>query len=185
MAEMERWGNPAALGLAGFGLTTVALSLHNMGVIATAGYTLAYGFMYGGLAQVIAGIIEFRNKNTLGGTAFTSYGLFWIGLSLLVLLNSIGVFSTSPREIGVWMVLWGIFTLYLAVGAALQKARVTTLVLALLTILFFLLAAANFTGSSSLLKFAGAWGVLTGLSAVYASAAIVVNEAAGKPILPL
>lgn len=178
------WGNPAALGLAGFGLTTVALSLHNMGTLPTAGLTLAYGFMYGGMAQVIAGIIEFRRNNAFGGTAFSSYGLFWIGLALAILLENTGVFESSASEIAAWMALWGIFTLYMAVGAAALKARAVTVVLALLTILFFLLAAADAMNSSGLLKFAGAWGVLTGASAIYTSAAIIINEAAGRTVLP-
>ncbi|GAB6148114.1 acetate uptake transporter [Stetteria hydrogenophila] len=182
--ERVSWGDPAALGLAGFGLTTVALSLHNMGLLATAGLTFAYGYMYGGLAQVIAGIIEFRRNNMFGGTAFTSYGLFWLGLALLVTLENLGVFEASAAELGVWMLLWGLFTLYLTIGAANLQARAVTVVLALLTILFFLLAAANFSGSEGLLHFAGAWGVLTGLSAIYTSAAIVVNTTAGRTVLP-
>lgn len=185
MAKEEGlWGNPAALGLAGFGLTTTALSLHNLGLLSTAGLTLAYGYMYGGMAQVVSGVIEFRRNNVLGGTAFTSYGLFWIGLALYLTLNSLGISSATPAEIGVWMLLWGIFTLYLTIGAANLKARAVTFVLAVLTILFFLLAAANFSGSEGLLKFAGAWGILTGASAIYTSAAIVINATAGRTVLP-
>ncbi|MCE4601182.1 MAG: acetate uptake transporter [Desulfurococcales archaeon] len=183
MAGNGEWGNPAALGLAGFGLTTTALSLHNLGVIPTASYTLAYGFMYGGLAQVIAGIIDFRRNNVFGGTAFTSYGLFWLGLSLLTVLEATGIYpEVSPGEFATWMVLWGIFTLYMAVGAYALKARAVTVVLTLLTILFFILAAAQY--SETVLKIAGAWGVLTGLSAVYTSAAIIVNTTMGKEVLP-
>jgi hypothetical protein len=150
------WADPAALGLAGFGLTTTALSLHNVGVIDTAGYTLAYGFMYGGLAQVIAGIIEFRRSNILGGTAFTSYGLFWIGFSLLNLLEALGLFSASPGEIAAWMALWGLFTLYMTVAAAKLGSRAVTVVLTLLTLLFLLLAATFASGSSTLKLVAGA-----------------------------
>ncbi len=178
------WGNPAALGLAGFGLTTTALSLHNLGVIATTGFTLSYGYMYGGMAQLTAGIIEFRRNNTFAGTAFTSYGLFWIGLSLLTLLEKVGIYQSSPAEAATWMALWGFFTLYMTVAAAFLRLRAVTIVLSLLTILFYLLSAADLSGSEGLLKFAGAWGIITGASAIYTSAAIVVNEAANKRVLP-
>ena len=183
MAEAE-WGNPAALGLAGFGLTTVALSLHNAGVVETAGLTLSYGFMYGGMAQVIAGVIDFRRGNTFGGTAFTSYGLFWIGLALLTVLEAAGIYTVSPGELAAWMALWGVFTLYLAVGATALRARAVSVVLWVLTILFFLLAAANKSGSTSLLHLAGWWGVLTGATAIYTSAAIIINAIVGKQVLP-
>jgi len=180
----EEWGNPAALGLAGFGLTTTALSFYNMGVIGASGLTLSYGFMYGGLAQVIAGAISFRRRDTFGGTAFTSYGLFWIGLALLNLLEPYKIFTSSPGELAVWMALWGIFTLYLTVGAIALKARAVSVVLGLLTILFFLLSAALGLNSQPLLKIAGGWGVATGLSAIYTSAAIVINASYGRTVLP-
>ena len=175
------WADAAALGLAGFGLTTVVLNLHNMGVIPSAGFTIAYGFAYGGLAQVIAGIIEFRRKNMFGGTAFTSYGLFWIGFALL---NTLGL-KTSPGELAAWMAMWGIFTAYLTIASWLRKARAVTTVLFLLVILFFLLAAAFATGSEAILRVAGVEGVITGLSAIYTSAALLINDAAGREVLPV
>ena len=181
--EKQVWANPAALGLAGFGLTTTVLNLANMGVISGTGLTVAYGYAYGGLAQVIAGIIEFRRNNLFGGTAFTSYGLFWIGFALLNSLKTLP--PTSHGELAAWMFMWGIFTLYLAIAAKLLRERAVTLVLALLVILFFLLSAAFAANSSTLLKIAGAEGIATGLSAVYTSAAIVINDAAGKQVLPV
>jgi succinate-acetate transporter protein len=179
--KSQVWANPAALGLAGFGLTTTVLNLANMGVIGSTGYTIAYGYAYGGLAQVIAGIIEFRRGSLFGGTAFTSYGLFWIGLALLETLG----LKTSPGELAAWMFMWGVFTLYLTIAAKILRARATTVVLALLTILFFMLTASFASGSQTLLKITGAEGVATGLSAVYTSAAIVINDAAGKQVLPV
>ncbi len=181
--EKQVWANPAALGLAGFGLTTTVLNLANMGVISGTGYTVAYGYAYGGLAQVIAGIIEFRRNNLFGGTAFTSYGLFWIGLALLNTLKTLP--PTSSGELAAWMLMWGVFTLYMAVAAKLLGARAVTAVLALLVILFFMLSASFATGNETLLKITGAEGVVTGLSAVYTSAAIVINDAAGKQVLPV
>lgn len=181
--ERDGWANPAALGLAGFGLTTVVLNLVNMGFIDGTGYTMAYGYAYGGLAQVIAGIIEFRRNNLFGGTAFTSYGLFWIGLALLNTLKALP--PTSNGEIAAWMVMWGVFTLYMTVAAKLMKARATGVVLGLLTVLFFMLSASFATGSEALLKVTGAEGLITGLSAIYVSAATVINDAAGRELLPL
>ena len=187
MAEEKgpAWADPAALGLAGFGLTTVVLNLHNAGLVPTSGYTLAYGYAYGGLAQVIAGVIEFRRGNLFGGTAFTSYGLFWIGLSLLMTLSNMGIFETTGPELAAWMAMWGIFTLYLTIAAYYRGLRAVTVVLALLTILFFMLSASFATGSEPLLRATGIEGIITGLSAVYTSAAIVINDAAKRQVLPV
>jgi len=179
----QEWANPAALGLAGFGLTTTVLNLANMGVIKGTGLTIAYGYAYGGLAQVIAGIIEFRRNNLFGGTAFTSYGLFWIGFALLNTLKTLP--PTSNAEIAAWMFMWGIFTLYMTIAAKLLRARAVTVVLTLLTILFFMLTISIATGSEALMKVTGAEGLITGLSAVYTSAAIVINDAAGREVLPV
>ncbi len=162
-------------------MTTVVLNLHNMGVVPTAGLTVAYGYAYGGLAQVIAGIIEFRRNNMFGGTAFTSYGLFWIGFALA---NTLGL-KIGVAELAAWMFMWGIFTLYLTIAAWLKKAKAVTGVLALLVVLFFLLSAAFATDSKALLRVAGVEGVITGLSAIYTSAALLINDAAGREVLPV
>lgn len=176
----EVWGNPAALGLVGFGLTTIALSLANAGIIPTTGLTIGYAISWGGLAQVFAGWISFRRNDTFGGTAFSGYGLFWIGLALALILG----LHISSSELGLWMLLWGIFTVYIDAGAILAKARVLTIVLTLLFITFFLLSAADFSTSSMILK-AGGWvGVITGISAVYLSMAIVINTVKGKAVVP-
>ncbi len=181
MTQEKGWADPGALGLAGFGLTTLVLNLHNLGLVPTAGFTVAYGYAYGGLAQVIAGIIDFRRGNMFGGTAFTSYGLFWIGFALL---NTLGL-KTSGAELAAWMAAWGLFTLYLAVAAYVLRSRAVTVVLALLVILFFMLAAALGLNSSQLLKAAGAEGVVTALAAIYTSAALLLNNAAGRQVLPV
>jgi len=176
----EVWGNPAALGLVGFGLTTIALSFANAGIIPTTGLTIGYAVSWGGLAQVFAGWISFRRNDTFGGTAFSGYGLFWIGLALALILG----LKISSSELGLWMLLWGIFTLYMDVGSILAKARVLSIVLTFLFITFFVLSAADFTGSSMILKTAGWIGLITGILAVYLSMAIIVNTVKGKAVVP-
>lgn len=176
--------DPAPLGLAAFGITTVLLNLHNLDLI-TATLTFAYGFFLGGMAQVIAGVIDFKRGNLFGATAFTSYGLFWIGLSLLKLFEWTGLVAADPNEIGAWMALWGVFTLYMTVGSLKVGGRALQVVFATLTLLFFLLSSAYFTGEDLLLKVAGAEGVICGLSAIYTSAGIVLNHVYGKKVLPL
>ncbi|MEM2865902.1 MAG: acetate uptake transporter [Candidatus Hadarchaeales archaeon] len=185
MAEKEATlADPAALGLAAFGATTVLLNLHNLD-LTTATLTFAYGFFFGGLAQVIAGIIDFKRNNIFGGTAFTSYGLFWIGLSLLKLFEWEGLVIADTSEIAAWMAIWGIFTLYMTAGSFKVGGRALQVVFVTLTILFFLLSAAFATGEDLLFRIAGAEGVFCGLSALYTSAGVVLNSVYGKRVLPL
>ncbi|MEM0359499.1 MAG: acetate uptake transporter [Candidatus Hadarchaeales archaeon] len=185
MSEKESLlADPAALGLVAFGATTILLNLHNLGLI-TATLTFAYGFFFGGMAQVIAGIIDFKRGNLFGGTAFTSYGLFWIGLSLFKLFEWEGLVAGDPNEIAAWMAIWGIFTLYMTVGSFKVGGRALQTVFITLTILFFLLSGAFATGEDLLLKIAGAEGVFCGFSALYTSAGVILNSIYGRRVLPL
>ncbi|MCD6235511.1 MAG: acetate uptake transporter [Thaumarchaeota archaeon] len=189
MSEKSEWASPAALGLAGFGLTTVLLNLHNAGFIETPTLTFSFGFFYGGLIQIFAGLIDGKRGDIFGLTAFTSYGGFWIALSLAMLLNRLGVAEISPVELGFAMFLWGLFTLYLTIGSFKVSKFAVPLVFVTLTILFFLLATGFFvlasTGSPIVIRIAGLEGILCGLSAMYASAAIVLNTHLEKQVLPL
>jgi len=180
-------GNPAPLGLAGFGLTTVLLNLNNAGIVATSVLTMCYGFFFGGLAQVLAGMIEFRRGSTFGGTAFTGYGLFWIGLALMVLLcDWLKVAPPpSPAELAAWMFMWGIFTVYLTICVLKTGPNALRVVFVTLTILFFLLSAAFAAQSQLLLHTAGYEGIICGLSAIYTSAGLIINEVYGRPVVPL
>ena len=106
--------NPAPLGLMGFGMTTVLLNIHNAGFFPVTGMILAMGLFYGGIAQVIAGILEFKKGNTFGLTAFTSYGLFWMTLVALWLFPDMGTskgIATSEAYMGWYLFMWGVFTL--------------------------------------------------------------------------
>ena len=183
------FANPAALGLAGFGLTTVLLNIHNVGLVDVPLATFCFGFFYGGLAQVIAGVIEGRRGEIFGFTAFTSYGLFWIALSLAVVLDWLGVASLGYMELGFVMLMWGLFTAYMTPGAFTISRVAIPFVFVTLTLLFFLLSAAFFTlamgGSDIILRIAGLEGILCGLSAMYSSAAIVLNTQLKRTVLTL
>jgi succinate-acetate transporter protein len=177
--------NPAPLGLLGFGMTTILLNLSNAGVFSMGAMILAMGFFYGGIAQVIAGFKEWKKNNTFGFTAFTSYGLFWLSLVALLVLPKLGwAEASSPTAMGWYLTAWGVFTLCMF-AATLRGARSIQFVFGSLALLFFLLAASDFTGSVALKQIAGVEGIICGASAFYAAIGQVLNEAYGRKILPL
>src|ERR1700754_5111732 len=133
--------NPAPLGLCAFGMTTVLLNIHNAGYFENNSMILAMGIFYGGLAQVIAGIIEAKKNNTFGLTAFTSYGFFWLSLVGLIVMPKLGwIPATSKTSMAAYLSIWGLFTFCLFFGT-LRLNRALQFVFASLTILFILLAA--------------------------------------------
>ena len=203
----EKSANPAPLGLLGFGMTTVILNfVHNVQLGRIDGMILGMGIFYGGLAQIIAGILEYKKGNTFGTTAFTSYGLFWLSF---VALNWLGVREVAA--IGVWpffagvtpwyvsqeafaayFFMWGLFTFVMFFGT-LKTNRALQFVFLSLAILFFLLAAKSalvaYTSITSanvelFTRVIGIEGTICGLSAVYLALAEVLNEAHGKTVLP-
>ncbi|MEO6871294.1 MAG: acetate uptake transporter [Chthoniobacterales bacterium] len=178
--------NPAPLGLLGFGMTTILLNLHNAGFYELNGMVLAMGLCYGGLAQVIAGLMEWRKGNTFAATAFISYGFFWISLVTLVILPKLGLAPASDEKaMSVYLATWGLFTACMFV-ATFRLHRAGQVIFGTLTILFFLLAYGEFTGASPAFRHAtGYEGIFCGLSAMYAGVAQVINESFGKTILPL
>lgn len=177
--------NPAPLGLCAFGMTTVLLNLHNAGFFELNTMILAMGIFYGGVAQVIAGVIESKKNNTFGLTAFTSYGFFWLSLAGLILMGKWGWFTApSDGAMAAYLGMWGLFTLGLFFGT-LKLNRALQLVFGTLVILFFLLAAEHATGNESIGKFAGYEGLVCGFAAIYAGMANVLNEVYGKTVLPL
>jgi hypothetical protein len=177
--------NPAPLGLLGFGLTTVLLNLHNAGYYPMDSMILAMGIFYGGLAQIIAGIMEWKKKNTFGTTAFTSYGLFWLTLVALIFLPKMNL-AAAPDDtaMGSYLFIWGVFTAIMFIGT-LRLNRALQFVFASLAVLFFLLAFGDFTGSAALKKFAGFEGIVCGASAIYTGLAQVLNEMFGRDVAPL
>jgi len=179
--------NPAPLGLLAFGMTTVLLNLHNAGYYGLNSMILAMGIFYGGAAQVIAGIMEWKKGNTFATTAFISYGMFWLTLVALIVLPKMGlaVAATDETAKAAYLALWGLFTAVMFVGT-LYLNRALQFVFLSLTILFFLLAYGDLSGAGDPYKhFTGFEGILCGLSAIYAGLAQVLNELAGKTLLPL
>lgn len=185
---MDLTSNPAPLGLMGFGMTTVLLNLHNAGYYPMDAMILAMGFFYGGLAQIIAGIMEWKKGNTFGTTAFTSYGLFWLTLVGLILLPKLGDnfagLAPVKTAFAAYLFMWGIFTLFMFVGTLKATRSLQVIFLALAT-LFFLLAIGNYLNNPTILKIAGFEGIFTGLSAIYAALGQVLNEMYGKKMVPL
>jgi len=177
--------NPAPLGLMGFGMTTVLLNIHNAGFFPIDSMILAMGIFYGGLSQVIVGCMCFKRGDTFGTTAFTSYGLFWLTLVGLIILPKMGLASASPAGfMGWYLTMWGIFTAFMFVGS-LRYPRAKQVVFGSLTILFFLLAARDFTGSELIGTIAGFEGIFCGASAIYFAMAQVLNGEYGRTILPV
>jgi hypothetical protein len=177
--------NPAPLGLFGFGMTTVLLNIHNAGFYEMNSMILAMGIFYGGISQVIAGILESKKNNTFGMTAFISYGFFWLTLVALILMNKSGwITATSEDALATYLALWGVFTGLLFIGT-LKINRALQFVFATLTILFFLLAIGHYTRNEDLLRFAGYEGIVCGLSAIYTGIANLLNEVYRRRVLPL
>jgi hypothetical protein len=143
------------------------------------------GIFYGGLAQVIAGILEWKKGNTFGTLAFTSYGMFWLTLVALICLPKLGL-GEAPGELSMaaYLAMWGLFTGVMFVGT-LRANRALQFVFGSLTVLFFLLAAGDATGSAALKTAAGFEGIVCGLSAVYTGLAQVLNEAFGRVVWPI
>ncbi len=177
--------NPAPLGLLGFGMTTVLLNLHNAGFFPLDAMILGMGIFYGGLGQIIVGIMEWKKNNTFGATAFTSYGLFWLSLVALIILPKTG-FGNAPTAAAMtsYLVMWGLFTAVLFIGT-LKLNRALQVVFASLTILFFLLAIGDATENHFIKTLAGYEGIFCGLSAIYTGLAQVLNEVYGRTVAPL
>jgi succinate-acetate transporter protein len=185
----EKKANPAPLGLLGFGITTVLLNfMHNFRGGAVDSMILGMGLAYGGLAQVIAGIMEYKNGNTFGTVAFTSYGLFWWSYAFLNMRA-----LPTPEALMAYFLMWGIFTLGMFFGT-LRKNRALQFVFMSLAILFFLLtirfgllAYTSLTATDLNLytRVMGIEGIICGLSAVYLAIAEVLNETYGRTVLPI
>lgn len=177
--------NPAPLGLLGFGLTTVLLNIHNAGFFGMNSAIIGMGLFVGGIAQIIAGIMEWKKNNTFGTTAFTAYGSFWISLVVILTFPKLGLCEASDATaMGWYLAIWGLFTLGMFFGT-LRLNRALQIVFASLTVLFFMLALSDFTQNPQLKVAAGWVGIFCGLSAFYACIAQILNEVYGRVVLPL
>ncbi|RIA46841.1 hypothetical protein DFR49_1401 [Hephaestia caeni] len=180
--------NPAALGLVGFGLTTVLLSLINAGLLPAGGepVVIPLALAFGGLIQIIAGIFEFRVRNTFGMTAFLSYGAFWWWFALLLLFAGNGVIDLSAAgpTVGVALLLWGVFTLYMWIGT-FRLPKILFLIFLTLWVTFLLLGLGAATGAQGLTHAGGMLGIVCGGLAMYGSFGIVTNATFGRTVIPL
>lgn len=192
----EKVANPAPLGLLGFGITTVLLNfVHNLQLGPVDGMILGMGIAYGGIAQIVAGLLEFRKGNTFGTVAFTSYGLFWLSFVMLNLSKYIFGLSGLPSQeaLAAYFFMWGLFTVIMLFGT-IHSSRALQVVFATLSVLFFLLAIKSallaYTSLTTndlalFTRIIGAEGILTGFSAFYLALAEVLNEMHGKTVLPI
>lgn len=177
--------NPAPLGLLAFGLTTVLLNFHNAGFYAIDAMIISMGIFYGGLAQVFAGVMEFRKGNTFGETAFTSYGFFWLSLAGILILPKLNLAAEpSATAMAFYLALWGVFTAVMFVGT-LKHSRALQSVFATLAVLFFLLAIGRATGNTTITQLGGYEGIVCGGLAIYTGLAQVLNEVYRRRVLPL
>ncbi len=181
----DNTANPGPLGLLAFGMTTVLLNLHNAGFFEMNSMILAMGLFYGGIAQIIAGVMESKKNNSFGMTAFISYGFFWLTLVALILLPRWNLFEApSTAAMAAYLIMWGIFTGLLFIGT-LRINKALQFVFASLTILFFLLALGDITGSAVIKTITGFEGIICGASAIYAGIATLMNEVYGRDLMPI
>jgi len=181
----EKLANPAPLGLAGFGMTTLLLNVVNAEIVEkdALGMVLPVGLFYGGLAQFCAGMWEAKKNNTFGFTAFSSFGAFWMAFAVMEILIMNGALEPVSKEgLTVFLVAWGIFTTYMFIGT-IRISVALMVIFGALSILFYLLAWGQH--NADVHKIAGYEGLFTAGAALYTSAALIINEAWGKYMLPL
>ncbi|GKZ13814.1 acetate uptake transporter [Haladaptatus sp. T7] len=181
-----RTGNPAPLGLVGFGLTTVLLSMINAKLLPAEGefVVVPLAFAFGGTIQLMAGMLEYREGNTFGTVAFTSYGAFWWWFGLLVIFTETGWIPLNVPTLGMALILWGVFTTYMWVATFKLNWALWSVFL-LLSVTFYLLGFGDYLGIGWL-GVAGGWvGIITGLDAMFVSFAEVVNWAYDREVVPL
>lgn len=180
--------DPGPLGLAAFALTTFVLSMFNAHLINPAAEPVVFGLAlaYGGIAQMLAGMWEFRTGNTFGAVAFTSFGAFWLSFWAFV-----SFFEPSIKDpaalgdgVGLYLIAWGIFTTYMLV-ASLRTTVAISVVFLLLAITFFLLGFGNTSANDDVIKLGGYVGLATAAAAWYASFAVVTNSTFGRTVLPV
>jgi len=179
--------DPGPLGLAAFALTTFVLSMFNAGILDGRAEPIVFGLAlaYGGLAQLLAGMWEFRTGNTFGAVAFTSYGAFWLSFWAFEQFYAKSVpEAVVGQAVGVYLVAWGFFTAYMLV-ASLRTTTAIATVFALLTVTFLLLGIGEWTGTEGVVKAGGIVGLATAAAAWYASFAAVANTTFARTVLPV
>jgi len=181
----DNTANPAPLGLCAFGMTTILLSLHNAGLTPLGSPILAMAIFYGGIAQVVAGIMEWKKNNTFGMVTFGSFGFFWISFATLLLLPALGLAKAPlPVEMAAFLSVWGIFAVGLFI-CTLKMHRVLQITLLAVVLLVILLVTAQLTGNSLILNLGGLVGLIAGGLALYIGMGQVINEVYGNRIFPV
>jgi len=182
---MDNTANPAPLGLCAFGMTTILLSLHNAGITGLTSPVVAMAILYGGLAQLIVGIMEWKKNNTFGMLTFGSFGLFWISFATLLILPALGLAKgPQPVDLAAFLAVWGILILGLFI-CSLKMHRLLQVTLAAVVLLVIFLVAAELTGSPLIQNIGGATGIIAGGLALYMGIGQVVNECFGSKVLPV
>ena len=180
--------DPGPLGLAAFALTTFVLSMFNSGLVGKGGEPVVLGLAlaYGGIAQLLAGMWEFRTGNTFGAVAFTSFGAFWLSFWAFnqFYAKEITDKAVLGHAVGLYLIAWGIFTAYMFV-ASLRVSAAVALVFILLAVTFIVLGIGESNASVDTIKIGGYLGLATAAAAAYASFAGVVNGTFGRVILPV
>jgi len=182
--RIDLTSNPGPLGLFGFALTTILLNIHNAGFYGISVMIMSMGVFFGGFAQLLAGIMEWKRGNQFSSIAFISYGSFWLTLVFIWIAPSLGLPAASGLEMGFYLMFWGLFTLIFFIQT-LKGKTVGKILFGLLTLLFFLLAIGNFMKSDLILTIAGFEGIICGLVAFYEASAIMINERYERNVLPL
>ena len=180
--------DPAPLGLAGFALTTFVLSMFNSGLVSDKGEPIVFGLAlaYGGLAQLLAGMWEFKNNNAFGATAFRSYGAFWLSFWAFetFFAKEITDKVALGHAVGLYLIGWGIFTAYMWI-ASFRVSVAVNVVFLLLATTFFVLGIGNSGAHEDIIKAGGYIGIATAVAAWYASFAVVTNKTFGRIVLPV
>lgn len=181
----DNTANPAPLGLCAFGMTTILLSLHNAGLTALGSPILAMAVFYGGIAQVIAGIMEWKKNNTFGMVTFGSFGFFWISFATILILPALGLAKApQPVELAAFLSVWGFFAVGLFI-CTLKMHRVLQVTLLAVVLLVLLLVIAQLTGNALILNLGGLVGLVAGGLALYIGIGQVINEVYGNRIFPV
>lgn len=182
---IDTTANPAPLGLCGFGLTTMLLNIHNAGFYGMDTMILAMGIFFGGLAQVVTGIMEWKKGNMFGTVAFASYGFFWISLVFLMVFPKLGWGDApSAASMGCYLLVWGILSFGLWI-ATFAHGRASQILFGLVVVLFFLLAISKFADSHLVHEIAGFEGIICGATALYIAMADVINDSFKRKVLPV
>jgi len=185
IAIADTYANPAPLGLLCFAMTTILLSSHNAGLFALDAMILAMAIFYGGIAQIVAGIFEWRKANTFATTAFISYGSFWLTLAGLIILPKLGLAEKpGSNAMAAYLGIWGLMSFILFI-ATFRLNRALQITFFLLVVAFALLAIGDLTGNTNLKTIAGWEGIVLGFSAMYTGLAQVLNEVYGRVVWPL